>query len=71
MDFDNLIRQVCAVCLQSMARRDTNYALAKDIDFTLLQNSQLLANTLPSTYNLLAYDQAILLSFACDPPNCQ
>jgi hypothetical protein len=60
MDFDDLTRQTCAVCSQSIARRDTNYALAEEIDFTLLQNPQLPAITLPTSYNLQAYDHAIL-----------
>jgi hypothetical protein len=33
MNFDDLTRQACAVCSQSIARRDTNYVLAEEIDF--------------------------------------
>ena len=53
-------RQACAVCSHSIAQRDMHYVLAEEIDFTLLQNPQLPANTLPTTYNLQAYDHAIL-----------
>jgi hypothetical protein len=60
MDFEDLTREVCAICSQSMARRDINYVLPEDIDLALLQNPHLPVNTLLTTYDLEAYNHTIL-----------
>jgi hypothetical protein len=60
MDMDALSRHACAVCSQSIARRDVLYVLPAQIDFTLLRNECLPRSSLPTTYNLNAYAGAIL-----------
>lgn len=60
MDYDDMTRHPCAVCAQNMSRRDVVYVHPDEIDFTLLQNICLPAETLPTSYNLKAYDNAIL-----------
>ena len=71
MDYNNLTRQPCTVCSQTIARRDTHYALPDEVDFSLLCNDQLPSETLPSTYNLKAYDNAILNPKGLHDLNCK
>ncbi len=51
---------VCASCGQNNRSNNINIVSAKDIDLSLLTNSVLPPHVLPSSYNLLAYDKAIL-----------
>ena len=71
MDYDDLTRQPCTVCSQTIARRDTHYALPEEVDFALLRNDQLPPETLPTTYNLKAYDNAILNPKGLHDLNCK
>lgn len=60
MDYEQLTRHACAVCAHATARRDIVYVEPEEVDFALLRNPALPHETLPTTYNFNAYDQAIL-----------
>jgi hypothetical protein len=50
----------CAVCRYAVPTLKCHTVDPCDVDFTLLQNAHLPVDTLPSTYNLEAYSNAIL-----------
>lgn len=60
MDLDNWVMKPCAVCSQRTPKRELSVLNHEDVDFRLLQNPHLPNETLPTTYNLLVYEYAIL-----------
>ena len=64
MDFKELAQTPCAVCTQSIAKWDILAVPPDNIDFSLLQNHFLPIETLPTMYNIDAYNRAILYPLA-------
>lgn len=60
MSFDKWKMRPCAVCSRRTPAKDILELHSQDIDLTLLQNQNLPNETLPTTYNLSAYEHAIL-----------
>ncbi|KAJ6614734.1 hypothetical protein B0H10DRAFT_1950430 [Mycena sp. CBHHK59/15] len=50
----------CVVCGQTKQKREVGLADPKGFNLSLLHNPNLLQRCLPTTYNLVAYDHAIL-----------
>lgn len=60
MDLNRWFITPCAVCAQRIPRKDIRQVSFADVDFTLLQNPYIPDETRPTTYNLQAYQGAIL-----------
>ena len=60
MDPSAWVMVACAVCGQRIPKKDIHLIQPEDIDFSLLQNPHLPDETRPTTYNLQAYEGAIL-----------
>ena len=60
MDPSRWVMVACAVCAYRTPKKDILVIQPEDIDFALLQNPYLPEETRPTTYNLEAYEGAIL-----------
>ncbi|KAJ3546688.1 hypothetical protein NMY22_g1957 [Coprinellus aureogranulatus] len=57
---DRFLRNPCAVCSTLIPQKEVRKVEAKALNLKLLRNDELPPFTLPTTYNLEAYDRAIL-----------
>src|SRR5882762_4025154 len=60
MDLNSWAITPCTVCMQRIPKKDIKLVDPEDVDFTLLQNPYLPDETQPTTYNIDAYQDAIL-----------
>jgi hypothetical protein len=60
MDLSKFTQKSCAVCGQRRCAKDIKLVSPADINFTLLRNPYLPSKSLPTNYNMQAYDDALL-----------